>query len=115
MPVASRLLAALAGAIAAAAFLPVTGSAATGPAPVVCPNGICLPVTLPPQPVPMPFKPPAPSPTPTATPSPEPSPVFPPGPPGPEAPLTPESNLLAIGKWVMGGANWSVCQIPYPD
>jgi hypothetical protein len=113
MPVASRLLAALAGTIAAAVLLPVTGSAATGPLPlppIVCPNGICVPVTLPPQPVP--FKPPAPSPTPAASPSPEPSPVFPPGPPGPEAPLTPEANLQAIGKWVMGGANWSVCQIP---
>jgi len=108
MPVASRLLAALTAAI----LLPMTGSAAPGPPPVVCPAGICVPVTLPPQPVPVPFKPPAPSPTPTATPSPEPSPVFPPGPPGPEAPLTPESNLQAIGKWVMGGANWSVCQIP---
>jgi len=111
MPVASRLLAAIAGGIAAAVLLPVTGSAASGPPqPIVCPNGICLPVVVPPQPVPI--RPPAPSPTPTATPSPAPSPVFPPGPPGPEAPLTPESNLQAIGKWVMGGANWSVCQIP---
>ena len=107
MPVASRILAALGGAIVASLLLPVSGSAATGP--IVCPNGICVPVTLP-QPVP--FRPPAPSPTPTATPSPEPTPIFPPGPPGPEAPLTPESNLQAVGRWVMGGANWSVCQIP---
>src|SRR5215471_6627915 len=116
MPVASRLLAALAGAVAALVLLPVTGWAATTSVPpIVCPNGICVPhvpVTLPPAPVPVPFKPPAPSPTPTVTPSPEPSSVLPPGPPGPEAPLTPESNLQAIGKWVMGGANWSVCQIP---
>ncbi len=114
MPVASRLLAALVGAVAVLDLLPVTGWAATAPMPpIVCPNGICVPqvpVPLPPQP--LPFKPPAPAPTPTATPSPEPSPVLPPGPPGPEAPLTPESNLQAIGKWVMGGANWSVCQIP---
>ena len=54
MPVASRLLAALAGAIAAAILLPVTGSAASGPPqPIVCPNGICLPVVVPPQPVPI--------------------------------------------------------------
>jgi hypothetical protein len=116
MPVASRLLAVLAGVVSALVLLPVTGRAATEPAPIVCPNGICVPqgpVALPPQPVPAPFKPPAPSPTPTASPSPDPSPVLPPGPlPGPEPPLTPESNLQAIGKWVMGGANWSVCQIP---
>src|SRR4051794_25933123 len=106
MPVASRLLAALVGAVGALVLLPMIGSAATGPvSPIVCPNGICvpqLPVPLPSPPVQ--FRPPAPSPTPTATPSPAPSPVLPPGPPGPEAPLTPESNLQAIGKWVMGGA-----------
>src|SRR2546430_2690066 len=114
MRVASRVLAAFIGAVAFAGVVPVPGiAAAAPPPPVACPAGISpprLPLPGPPQPVPI--RTPAPSPTPTATPSPAPSPVFPPGPPGPEAPLTPESNLQAIGKWVMGGANWSVCQIP---
>jgi hypothetical protein len=118
MPIGSRLLAALIAAIAALALVPATGLAAAPVPPlppIVCPAGICvppLPVPMPSPPLPVPFRPPAPSPTPTASPTPAPSPVLPPGPPAPEAPLTPESNLQAIGKWVMGGANWSVCQIP---
>lgn len=36
---------------------------------------------------------------------------MPPG-PGPVTPLTPEDNLQAVGKWIFGGANWSVCQVP---
>ena len=43
---------------------------------------------------------------------PTPSPGLPPWPPGPQAPLTPNDNLQAVGQWVFGGANWSVCQIP---
>jgi len=116
MSIGSRLLAALIGAIAALALGPATGLAAGAPVPplppIVCPAGICVPLPAPVPSPPVPFKPPAPSPTPTASPTPEPSPVLPPGPPAPEPPLTPESNLQAIGKWVMGGANWSVCQIP---
>jgi len=27
-------------------------------------------------------------------------------------PVTPNDNLQAVGQWVFGGANWSVCQIP---
>ena len=105
MPVASRLVAALAGAVAVLVLLPVTGWATTAPLPpIVCPNGICvphLPVPLPPQPVPVPFKPPAPSPTPSATPSPEPSPVVPPVPPVPVvAPSAAEPAVLTT--WMPG-------------
>ena len=32
-------------------------------------------------------------------------------PPVPGVPVTPNDNLQAIGQWVFGGANWSVCQI----
>jgi hypothetical protein len=101
MPAARRLAAALVAAAALLATASATALAVTGPqSPIVCPDGICVPrLPAPPQPV-------------ALRPAPSPSPLVPPGPPGPEEPLTPESNLQAIGRWVMGGGNWSVCQIP---
>ncbi len=97
----------------AVALAPVT--LAAGPAAVAppapqapCPGGgVCIPAPIQP-----PLIRPIPSPNPTASPAPSPTPVVPPGPPGPVAPVTPEDNLQAVGKWVFGGANWSVCQLP---
>lgn len=114
MPPARRIVAALAAALAAAVVAPTIARAATATqAPVVCAGRICVPVgVLGPQP--LPIRTPAPSPTPIDSPSPAPTPtpIPPPLPPGPQSPLTPEANLQAVGKWVLGGAQWSVCQIP---
>ncbi len=106
-----RLVTALLLASVVLALVPVATLAATAPQPITCPGGIaCLPgVPAPPihQPIQV-----TPSPSPTASSSPAPSPL-PPIPPGPApVPLTPNDNLQAVGQWVFGGANWSVCQIP---
>jgi hypothetical protein len=61
------------------------------------------------NPQPKPGQPIAPAPTP----SPTPTPGLPPLPPEPQVPVTPNDNLQAVGQWVMGGANWSVCQVPH--
>jgi hypothetical protein len=89
---------------------PVAATAADPLVQAVCPGGgVCVPAPpiQPPQPVRL-----IPSPNPTASPAPSPSPVLPPGPPDPVVPVTPDDNLQAVGRWVFGGANWSVCQIP---
>ncbi len=94
----------------AAVVLPLAPVAVMAAAPqAFCPGGgVCIPA--PPIQPPQPIRP-IPSPRPTATPEPSPSPIVPPG-PGPVTPLTPEDNLQAVGKWIFGGANWSVCQVP---
>src|SRR5262245_60257838 len=95
------------------ALAPIAALAAVAPQPITCPGGlVCLP-GVPAPPIRQPVRP-APTPTPSTSPSPAPSPVLPPpGPPEPApAPLTPNDNLQAVGQWVFGGANWSVCQIP---
>ena len=104
-----RLAAAVTAALTVAAVAPVIARAAPGPQPIPCPANICGGL---PGPQPLPVRPPGPTPTPIASPSPAPTPIPPPFPPGPQSPLTPEANLQAVGKWVLGGAHWAVCQIP---
>ena len=91
----------LAGSLLAA---PLTASAEPPPQPISCPVGACLP-GVPARPQLPQLTRPAPSPSPSSAPS----PVLP---PGPGVPVTPNDNLEAVGQWVFGGANWSVCQIP---
>ena len=87
---------------------PVIAMAAPPPEPVTCPGGLCVPGVPLPQPrLPQPTRP-----DPSPSPSPVPSPLVPPEPPGPPTPVTPNDNLQAVGQWVFGGANWSVCQLP---
>jgi hypothetical protein len=111
-----RLNAGLVILAAAPLLAPLTALAAPAPQLATCVGGVpgtivggvCVPAVSLPQPThPQPMgSPPTPSPTPA------PSPSVPPGPPGPWVPVTPNDNLQAVGQWVMGGANWSVCQIP---
>jgi hypothetical protein len=102
--------------VAAPLLVPLTALAAPAPQPITCVggmpstmvDGVCVPAVSLPQPTrQQPMRPPA-----TPSPTPAPSPGLPPGPPGPWVPVTPNDNLQAVGQWVMGGANWSVCQIP---
>jgi hypothetical protein len=106
------LAAALVVACAAVAAGATSAGASSPPQLAPCPAGglapVCLPVVGNPQS--RPGQPIGPAPTPSPTPTP--SPGLPPWPPGPQAPLTPNDNLQAVGQWVFGGANWSVCQIP---
>ena len=106
----TRLMCGLAAATAASGMAQLVGSttasALTGPQPAPCPVAgvapVCVSAIGQEQ-----LARPAPTPSPTATPG------LPPAPPGPQVPVTPSDNLQAVGQWVMGGANLSVCQIPH--